>query len=157
MKTSHIVHRHLHHQPPRAVGGHGIYLTGANGQEYLDASGGAAVSCLGHGHPDVRAAMHAQLDELAYAHTSFFTTQVAEDLADHLVRNAPQGMDQVYFVSGGSEAVEAALKLARQYFVEIGQPQRQHFIARRQSYHGNTLVHWPWAATPGGARSSHRC
>ena len=139
MKKSHVVHRHLHHQPPLAVGGHGIYLTGANGQQYLDASGGAAVSCLGHGHPDVRAAMHAQLDELAYAHTSFFTTQVAEDLADLLVRHAPEGMDQVYFVSGGSEAVEAALKLARQYFVEIGQPQRQHFIARRQSYHGNTL------------------
>ena len=137
--ATHIVHRHLHHLPPRAVAGHGLTLTDAQGREYIDASGGAAVSCLGHGHPDVRAALHAQLDELAYAHTSFFTTQVAEDLADHLARTAPEGMDQVYFVSGGSEAVEAALKLARQYFVETGQPQRQHFIARRQSYHGNTL------------------
>jgi len=137
--ATHIVHRHLHHLPPRAVAGHGLTLTDAQGREYIDASGGAAVSCLGHGHPDVRAALHAQLDELAYAHTSFFTTQVAEDLAAHLARTAPEGMDQVYFVSGGSEAVEAALKLARQYFVETGQPQRKHFIARRQSYHGNTL------------------
>lgn len=139
MSPTHIVHRHLHHLPPRAVSGQGVYLTDAAGREYLDASGGAAVSCLGHGHADVRAAMHAQLDQLAYAHTSFFTTDVAEALADQLARTAPAGMDQVYFVSGGSEAVEAALKLARQYFVEIGQPQRKHFIARRQSYHGNTL------------------
>ncbi|HEX4884369.1 MAG TPA: aspartate aminotransferase family protein, partial [Casimicrobiaceae bacterium] len=104
-----------------------------------DACGGAAVSCLGHGHPDVLAAMHEQIDALAYAHTSFFTTKVAEALADQLVRTAPPGMRHVYFVSGGSEAVEAALKMARQYFVEIGQPQRSHFVARRQSYHGNTL------------------
>ena len=96
-------------------------------------------SCLGHGHPDVLAAMHAQIDKLAYAHTSFFTTEVAEELADVLIESAPQGMSHVYFVSGGSEAMEAALKMARQYFVEIGQPQRQHFVARRQSYHGNTL------------------
>lgn len=134
-----IVHRHLHHLPPRAVSGQGITLTDAAGRSYIDASGGAAVSCLGHGHPDVRAALHAQIDQLAYAHTSFFTTEVAEALADQLARTAPEGLDQVYFVSGGSEAVEAALKLARQYFVERGQPERQHFIARRQSYHGNTL------------------
>jgi adenosylmethionine-8-amino-7-oxononanoate aminotransferase len=110
-----------------------------SGREYLDASGGAAVSSLGHGHPDVLAAMHAQIDRLAYAHTSFFTTEVAEALADELIRTAPAGMSRVYLVSGGSEAVEAALKMARQYFVEIGQPQRTRFIARRQSYHGNTL------------------
>ncbi|MFN3297376.1 aspartate aminotransferase family protein [Caldimonas sp.] len=109
------------------------------GRQYIDASGGAAVSCLGHGHPDVLAAMHAQIDRIAYAHTSFFTTEVAEALADDLIAHAPAGMSHAYFVSGGSEAVEAALKMARQYFVEIGQPQRRHFIARRQSYHGNTL------------------
>ena len=97
------------------------------------------MSCLGHSHPDVLAAMHAQLDKLAYAHTSFFTTRVAEDLADDLIAHAPQGIGHVYFVSGGSEAIEAALKLARQYFVERGEPERKHFIARRQSYHGNTL------------------
>lgn len=135
----HILHRQLNRDFPVAVSGRGLVLRDATGKEYLDASGGAAVSCLGHGHPDVAAAMHRQIDRLAYAHTSFFTTEVAEALADHLVAQAPPGMSQVYFVSGGSEAIEAALKLARQYFVEIGQPQRRHFIARRQSYHGNTL------------------
>ncbi|MET0310453.1 MAG: aspartate aminotransferase family protein [Burkholderiaceae bacterium] len=137
--STHVFHRHLHNQPPTAVSGEGVYLTDSNGKKYLDASGGAAVSCLGHGHPDVLAAMHAQIDSLAYAHTGFFTTDVAEQLADQLIRTAPEGMSRVYFVSGGSEAIEAAMKMARQYFVEIGQPQRKHFIARRQSYHGNTL------------------
>ncbi len=122
-----------------AVTGQGVYLTDASGRQYLDACGGAAVSCLGHGHPAVSAAMHAQIDRLAYAHTSFFTSEPAEALADQLARTAPAGMDHVYFVSGGSEAVEAALKMARQYFVEIGEPQRSVFVARRQSYHGNTL------------------
>lgn len=139
MTRTHVFHRHLQHTPPVAVSGQGVYLTDAQGKRYLDASGGAAVSCLGHGHPDVLAAMHAQIDKLAYAHTSFFTTEVAEVLADKLISNAPPGMSHVYFVSGGSEAMEAAMKMARQYFVEIGQPQRTHFIARRQSYHGNTL------------------
>lgn len=137
--TTHVFHRQLQHDLPVAVSGKGITLTDASGKTYLDASGGAAVSCLGHSHPDVLAAMHAQIDRLAYAHTSFFTTEVAEELADVLIASAPPGMSHVYFVSGGSEAVEAALKMARQYFCEIGQPQRRHFIARRQSYHGNTL------------------
>ena len=138
-EDTHILHRQLRSGLPLAVGGEGAWLIGADGKRYLDGSGGAAVSCLGHAHPDVLAAMHAQIDRLAYAHTSFFSTEVAEQLADQLVATAPEGMSHVYFVSGGSEAVEAALKMARQYFVEIGQPQRQHFIARRQSYHGNTL------------------
>ena len=116
-----------------------MYLVDAQGRRYLDACGGAAVSCLGHGHPEVLAAMHRQIDQLAYAHTSFFLTEVAETLADQLVRTAPPGMSHVYFVSGGSEAMEAAMKLARQYFVETGEPERRHFIARKQSYHGNTL------------------
>ena len=136
---SHILHRSLRHTLPLAVAGHGIRIVDDHGKEYLDASGGAAVSCLGHGHPEVLRAMHEQIDRIAYAHTSFFTTAVAEELADNLVAHAPAGMSHVYLVSGGSEAIEAALKLARQYFVEIGQPQRRHFIARRQSYHGNTL------------------
>ncbi|AOS81197.1 MULTISPECIES: aspartate aminotransferase family protein [Hydrogenophaga] len=139
MQASHVFHRQLLQDMPVAVSGQGITITDSQGKTYLDASGGAAVSCLGHGHPDVIAAMHQQLDQLAYAHTSFFTTAVAEELADTLIDTAPAGMSNVYFVSGGSEAVEAALKMARQYFVEIGQPQREHFIARRQSYHGNTL------------------
>jgi adenosylmethionine-8-amino-7-oxononanoate aminotransferase len=139
MTTTRVLHRQLQHTPPVATSGKGVYLTDAAGKQYLDASGGAAVSCLGHSHPDVLAAMHAQIDALAYAHTSFFTTSVAEELANRLVDTAPTGMSHAYFVSGGSEAMEAAMKMARQYFVEIGQPQRRHFIARRQSYHGNTL------------------
>src|SRR4029079_11625682 len=134
-----IIHRTLKATPPIAVAGRGVTLTDSNGRTYIDASGGAAVSCLGHGHPDVIAAMHAQIDKLAYARTSFFTTEVAEELAEDLIAHAPPGIGHVYMVSGGSEAVEAALKMARQYFVEIGEPQRQHFIARKQSYHGNTL------------------
>ena len=137
--ATHVLHRHLRTVPPRAVSGEGVYLVDAQGRRYLDACGGAAVSCLGHGHPEVLAAMHRQIDQLAYAHTSFFTTEVAETLADQLVRTAPPGMSHVYFVSGGSEAMEAAMKLARQYFVETGEPERRHFIARKQSYHGNTL------------------
>jgi adenosylmethionine-8-amino-7-oxononanoate aminotransferase len=134
-----LLHRQIHHAYPRAVAGEGIHLIDGAGRRYIDASGGAAVSCLGHQHPAVLAAMHAQLDQLAYAHTSFFTTDVAEDLGEELLDQAPPGMSHVYLVSGGSEAVEAALKMARQYFVERGEPQRRHFISRRQSYHGNTL------------------
>jgi adenosylmethionine-8-amino-7-oxononanoate aminotransferase len=136
---SHIIHRSLRHMPPIAVGGSGITIRDSRGNTYLDASGGAAVSSLGHGHPDVIAAMHAQIDRLAYAHTSFFTTEAAEQLATRLAFDAPGDLNHVYLVSGGSEAMETALKLARQYVVESGQPQRTVFIARRQSYHGNTL------------------
>lgn len=139
MSHSHVLHRSLRQTPPVAVSGQGVWIHDSAGRAYLDGSGGAAVSCLGHNHPDVQAAMHAQIDALAYAHTSFFTTDVAEQLAARLVADAPQGISHAYFVSGGSEAVEAALKMARQYFVEIGQPQRRHIVARRQSYHGNTL------------------
>ena len=138
-RSTHVLHRHLHHLPPVAESAQGVWVRDSEGRQYLDASGGAAVSCLGHGHPDVLRAMHEQIDRLAYAHTSFFTTEVAETLAERLVRTAPAGTSHAYFVSGGSEAVEAALKMARQYFLEIGQPERTHFIARRQSYHGNTL------------------
>ena len=134
-----VLHRSIAHDYPVAASGSGIHIRDANGKAYIDASGGAAVSCLGHGHPDVLAAMHAQLDRLAYAHTSFFTTEVAEELGNDLIAHAPAGISHVYFVSGGSEAIEAALKMARQFFVENGEPQRRHFIARRQSYHGNTL------------------
>ncbi|WP_394888411.1 aspartate aminotransferase family protein [Mesorhizobium sp. AaZ16] len=134
-----ILHRQIHASLPVAVGGQGVHLLDADGRSYIDASGGAAVSCLGHGHPDVTAALHAQADRLAYAHTSFFTNEPAERLADRLVAGAPQGISHAYFVSGGSEAIEAALKMARQYFVETGAPQRRNIIARRQSYHGNTL------------------
>ncbi len=136
---SHLIHRSLRRTPPVAVSGEGVIIRDSKGNSYLDASGGAAVSSLGHGHPDVIDAMHAQIDRLAYAHTAFFTTDAAEELASRIAYDAPGDLDHVYLVSGGSEAMETALKLARQYFVEAGEPQRRLFIARRQSYHGNTL------------------
>ncbi len=134
-----VFHRNPKHDYPVAVGGDGPYVIDRGGKRYLDACGGAAVSCLGHNDREVIEAIKAQLDQLPFAHTSFFTNQPMEALACGLVENAPAGIERVYFCSGGSEAVEAALKLARQYFVELGQPQRGHVIARRQSYHGNTL------------------
>jgi adenosylmethionine-8-amino-7-oxononanoate aminotransferase len=136
---SHVFYRHLRQDYPVAVRGEGMEIIDRDGKRYLDASGGAAVSCLGHDHPRVIAAIKAQLDRLPYAHTGFFTSEPAEELADLLIEQGPERLDRVFYVSGGSEAVEAALKMARQYFVEIGQPERRHFIARRQSYHGNTL------------------
>jgi adenosylmethionine-8-amino-7-oxononanoate aminotransferase len=136
---SHVFPRHTKSQPPVVAGGKGCYLFDTSGKQYLDGSGGAAVSCLGHGDTEVTAAIKAQLDKIAFAHTGFFTSEPAEALADLLIENAPEGIDRVYFVSGGSEATEAAIKLARQYFVEIGEPQRGKLIARKQSYHGNTI------------------
>lgn len=136
---SHIIHRNLRRPPPMAAHASGITVTDSAGRTYLDASGGAAVSSLGHAHPDVLAAMHAQIDRNAYSHTAFFSSDAAEQLADNLAFHAPGDLDHVYLVSGGSEAMETALKLARQYWLEAGQPQRTTFLARRQSYHGNTL------------------
>ena len=138
-QKSRVLHRSLRETPPRAVGGEGMWLIAEDGRRILDASGGAAVSCLGHQHPRVLEAMSRQASKLAYAHTAFFSSEPAEALADHLVGDEPGGLAYAYFVSGGSEAIEASIKLARQYFIERGEPRRQHFIARRQSYHGNTL------------------
>ncbi|WP_298293582.1 aspartate aminotransferase family protein [uncultured Litoreibacter sp.] len=131
--------RNSNNLPPVGLRGDGVYLTDSDGKQYLDGSGGAAVSCLGHGDQAVIEAIKSQLDSMAYAHNSFLTSEPAEQLADILIDNAPAGLDRVYFVSGGSEAIEAALKLARQYYLEIGQTKRSKIIARRQSYHGNTL------------------
>jgi len=136
---SHVFHRIPGDAMPVAVRGEGLELIDRDGRRYIDASGGAAVSCLGHGHAAVTAAIKAQIDQLAYAHTSFFTTEAMETLADRLIAGAPKGLARVLFVSGGSEGIEAALKLARQYHVEAGQPKRGRIIARRQSYHGATL------------------
>jgi adenosylmethionine-8-amino-7-oxononanoate aminotransferase len=136
---THILHRQTGHSYPIAAEARGVIIRDSAGKEYVDASSGAAVSCLGHSHPGVLAAMHEQLDRLAYAHTSFFTTNAAEELADELAARAPEGIGRVFFVSGGSEAIEGALKLARQYFVELGESKRRYVIARRQSYHGITL------------------
>ncbi len=136
---SHVFHRDPTYPYPTVVRGEGCYLFDAAGKRYLDASGGAAVSCLGHGDREVIAAISAQLERVAYAHTSFFTNKPMEALADALIARAPRGIGRAFFCSSGSEAVEAALKLSRQYFLEIGQPERRFVVARRQSYHGNTL------------------
>jgi len=137
--VTHVFHRNPRDAYPVAVRGEGAYLIDRDGRRYLDASGGAAVSCLGHSDAAVVKAIQDQLAKLPFAHTSFFTNEPMEALADALISRAPAPMEKVYFVSGGSEAIEAALKLARQYFVEKGEPQRQYLIGRRQSYHGNTL------------------
>ena len=139
VSKSRVLHRSLRETPPKAIGGEGVWLIGEDGRRILDASGGAAVSCLGHQHPRVLEAMSRQASKLAYAHTSFFSSEPAEALAEKLVGHEPGGLAYAYLVSGGSEAIEAGIKLARQYFIEAGQPQRRRFIARRQSYHGNTL------------------
>ena len=136
---SHIFPRHTKQLPPTAVRGEGCYLYDESGKQYLDGSGGAAVSCLGHGDRTIIDAVKAQLDSLAYAHTGFFTSEPAEALADLLIEHAPGDLDRVYLVSGGSEAMESALKLARQYYVERGELNRGRVIARKQSYHGNTM------------------
>jgi adenosylmethionine-8-amino-7-oxononanoate aminotransferase len=137
--VSHVFHRSPRQSYPTVVRGEGAYLIDAQGKRYLDGSSGAAVSCLGHSDTDVVEAIKAQVDKLAFAHTSFFTNEPMERLANELVAHAPAGISHAFFVSSGSEAMEAALKLARQYFLEIDQPRRRHIIARRQSYHGNTL------------------
>jgi hypothetical protein len=136
---SHVFPRHTRATLPTVAGGDGPYLIDTTGKRYLDACGGAAVSCLGHSVSAVTGAVKAQLDRIPYAHTSFFTSEPAERLADMLVETAPPGIERVYFVSGGSEAIEAAIKLSRQYFMEQGEASRRHVIARWQSYHGNTL------------------
>jgi adenosylmethionine-8-amino-7-oxononanoate aminotransferase len=136
---SHVFPRHTKSAQPVAVKGNGVYLIDKQGKQYFVGSGGAAVSCLGHGDPEIIDAIKAQLDRMEFAHTGFFTSDAAESLADLLIENAPGDLDRVYLVSGGSEAMEAAIKIARQYYLEIGQPQRHKVIARLQSYHGNTL------------------
>ncbi|WP_209596086.1 aspartate aminotransferase family protein [Ruegeria sp. HKCCSP351] len=135
---SHVFPRHTKSDLPVAVGGDGCYLIDAEGKRYLDC-GDAAVSCLGHSNQAVIQAVQQQVEQIAFAHTGFMTSEPAEALAELLIRHAPGDLDRVYFVSGGSEATEAAIKLARQYFLEIGQTERRHVIARKQSYHGNTL------------------
>ncbi|WP_170750975.1 aspartate aminotransferase family protein [Ruegeria lacuscaerulensis] len=135
---SNIFPRHTKSKLPVAVAGDGAYLIDSQGRRYLDC-GDAAVSCLGHSNQSVIKAVQDQVEKIAFAHTGFMTSEPAEALAEMLIQNAPGNLDRVYFVSGGSEATEAAIKLARQYFLEVGQPDRRHVIARRQSYHGNTL------------------
>src|SRR5271154_5929180 len=127
---------------PQAVRGEGCFVFTAEGQRYLDASGGAAVVTIGHGVTEVANAMAAQASRLAYVHSSQFQTAVAEKLAERILALAPHNMQKggrVYFTSGGSEATETALNLARQYWIERGQPKRFRVLSRQQSYHGSTL------------------
>lgn len=138
-KTSHVLHNSLISEPPMVVSAHGSYLTFSTGQKVLDGCTGAAVSIIGHGSPDVQKAMVEQMSQLHYTHTVAFTTPVAEALADEILAGNPFGLSRAFFVSSGSEAVDTAIKLARQYYVEIGQPGRTHLIGRQRSYHGNTL------------------
>ncbi|KAK5128958.1 hypothetical protein LTR85_000291 [Meristemomyces frigidus] len=140
-EKSAVLHRSLSHDPFRVVSGEGNYLRLSNGQNIFDATGGAAVACLGHGNKRVRQAVMDQMDCVSYCHSLFYATAAAEDLARLLTTSTGGEMVRAFFVSSGSEAVEAALKLARQYHLEKkpGEPQRKHFIARQQSYHGTTL------------------
>lgn len=149
---SRVLYRSVRSTPPRAVAGKGIHVTLADGRTVMDASGGAAVACIGHGNQRVAKAIGAQAGSMAYAHTAFFTTDPAEELAEFLLGDEPGGLTNAFFVSSGSEAIEASLKIARQYFVEIGQPERTRFIARRQSYHGNTLGALATGGHPGRRR-----
>ena len=135
----HVFHRFPKSTLPVVARGDGMFVYDKDGNEYLDACGGAAVSCLGHSDESVKRAIVDQLDRIPFAHTAFYTSDVAEQLADRLTAMAPGNLSRVYFTSGGSEATETALKMARQYFVEKGEPERRHIISRRQSYHGNTL------------------
>jgi adenosylmethionine-8-amino-7-oxononanoate aminotransferase len=139
MGAEHVFHRSTGARPPVAVRGEGIYLIDEHGRRYIDACGGAAVSCLGHGHPAIIAAMAEQAARFEYVHTGFFTSEAAEELASMVAEMCPGSLERIWYTSSGSEAVEAALKLARQYHLERGDTQRTHIIARRLSYHGNTL------------------
>ena len=141
---SSLLHRSFNHFPQTVLSTSNLTLTLSNGTTILDACGGAAVSCLGYNPSyiaEITTAVTEQLTTVPYVHTLTYTTTAAEALASHLITHygAKYGLEKAYFVGSGSEAMDAALKFARQYFFEIGQPQRTHFIARRQAYHGNTV------------------
>jgi adenosylmethionine-8-amino-7-oxononanoate aminotransferase len=144
-----VFYRNPLHDYPIAVRGVGVYLYDAAGRQYLDGSGGAAVSCLGHGHPEVVAAIKSQLDQIAFAHTAFFTNEPQEQLAAKLVSRFGEADAKVYFVSGGSEANETAIKLARKYWTARGHNDKHIMISRKQSYHGNTLGALSISGNPG--------
>ena len=137
---THVIHRMPLQAMPKAVGGDGIYVIDPEGNRYLDASGGAAVSNLGHNHPAIVEAIRKQASTLAYAHSGFFTTEPLEELADRLAQLTQAGPQYTFISNSGSEAVETAIKLARQYAYEIGESKRSRIIARKQSYHGGTIA-----------------
>lgn len=138
--TSRLVHRSFHQTPATVLSASGLDINLSTGQNILDACSGAAVAVLGHGHPEVTAAMIKQANDVSYVHTQAFTTPVAEELANIILEGSPAGLEMAFFVGSGSEAVEAALKMARQFHFENGEEERLHFVARRQGYHGNTIA-----------------
>ena len=146
---SRVFYRNPHQDYPRGLRGEGVYLYDTDGKQYLDGSGGAAVSCVGHLHPRVIAAIKTQLDELAYAHTAFFTNEPQERLAEHLAERFGGDGARVYFLSGGSEANEAAIKLARMYWLSRDREGKHIVVSRHQSYHGNTLGALSLSGNPG--------
>lgn len=146
---THVFHRQLKTPYPMAVAAQGVWIRDAAGRQYIDAVSGAAVCSLGYGDPDVIAAIKSQAESLAYIHSRYFTTEASETLAELLIKASPPGFDKVYFVSGGSEAVEAALKLARQYAVARGADKKSVVIARQNSYHGATLGALGVSGNPG--------
>ena len=141
MQHSKVLHRSLHEPPLHVVKAEGNYLELDSGRRIFDSSCGAAVSCLGHGNVRVKEAVMTQMQAFSYCHSLTYTGTAAEELATELCDSTRGYMTKAYIVSSGSEAMEAAMKLARQYFLELPnpQPQRMHFIARAPSYHGNTL------------------
>ncbi|KAJ5646847.1 Pyridoxal phosphate-dependent transferasemajor regionsubdomain 2 [Penicillium lividum] len=134
-----LLHRSLHDKPIVAVSASGLEITLQNNSKIIDACGGAAVAVIGHGNEEVIEASLAQMRSVSYVHTLAYTTSSAEQLANLLVGHKPGGLSKAFFVGSGSESVDGAMKLARQYFYEKGEPQRTHFIARKQGYHGNTF------------------
>lgn len=138
-KNPALLHRSLAHQPSTVTHASGIHLTLSTGRTILDACGGAAVSCIGHNNPEVHAAALRQMQAVSYVHTGAYTTTAAEELASVILDGNPHGLEKAFFVSSGSEAMDAAMKLARQFFYERGHAERRNFVARRQGYHGATV------------------
>lgn len=140
MHDSFVLHRRLTWKPEKVVAGSGTILTLESGRQILDGSAGPSVSCIGHYQPEVAEAAARQINDIAYAYSGArFTTDAAEELARMILRDRPGGLSKAIFVNSGSEATDAALKLACQYWHERGKPNKSHFISRKQSYHGNTL------------------
>lgn len=134
-----LIHRSFHVEPSMVESAKGLEIHLSNGQIILDACAGAAVAVIGHGNEEVTAALVEQAHKVSYVHTQAFTTPVAEELADIVLEGNTSGLEMAFFVGSGSEAVETAMKMARQYFYEKGETERVHFVGRKQSYHGNTL------------------
>jgi len=139
--TSKVFHRKSNVLLPKVVEARGAWCVDASGKWYLDGgSSGAGLTCLGHGHPAVMEAVQDQLRKISFMHGALFTSDPLEELAQELIDHAPAGLDRAFFTSGGSEAIEAALMMTRQYAVESGQDGRRTIISRRNSFHGATVM-----------------